>query len=170
MPIELTSVDFEFNWPEVLLRLGLALLLGVFMGWEREARNKPAGLKTMALVAMGSAGFTILTLMVYQEVLTYNAQSNSDPLRLIEGIIGGIGFLGAGAIIQGRGSVHGVTTAAGIWITGAIGIACGLGNYFLAGLIWLLTLIVLLPLKFIEKKLLRHKESHDTGGETTGKA
>lgn len=160
------QIDLQVTWQEALLRLGLALVLGILIGWEREAHNKPAGLKTMSLVALGSAAFTLITFEIYQAVLRVNPQSNSDPIRLVEGIIGGIGFLGAGAIIQGRGSVHGVTTAAGIWITGAIGIACGGGHYFLAVLTWLLTLLVLLPLKFFEKKLLRGKNQHDARGQT----
>ncbi len=159
-------MDLQVSWEGALLRLGMALALGALIGWEREARNKPAGLKTLALVALGSATFTLITLELFHAILAANPRSNSDPLRLVQGIIGGIGFLGAGAIIQSRGSVQGVTTAASIWVTGAIGIACGGGHYFLALLAWVLTLLVLLPLKFVERKMVRNNH-HENGRQNS---
>jgi len=136
---------------EMVLRLLLAALCGTLVGLDREANDKPAGVRTFALVSLGSAAFACLTLMLYQS----DADRSSDPIRLINGLIGGIGFLGAGAIIQGQNNVRGLTTASGIWIVGAIGAACGLGHYWLALLTTALTLIILCLVGRVEKTLKR---------------
>ena len=125
-----------FDWfhsLEIAARIVLSILLGAVLGWEREARSKPAGLRTHMLVSMGSASFTLLTLELFQTVVS-TSQSQVDPIRIVEGIIGGIGFLGAGTIIRSRGAVEGITTAASIWVAGAIGVASG-GGYYEIGLI-----------------------------------
>jgi putative Mg2+ transporter-C (MgtC) family protein len=104
---------------EVFLRLGAAVLAGGLIGFDREVRNKPAGLRTMALVALGSAVF----------VLAAAGAENADSTsRVIQGVITGVGFLGAGTIIRGQTeeSVRGLTTAASIWLAAAAGVACGL--------------------------------------------
>jgi putative Mg2+ transporter-C (MgtC) family protein len=110
------------GYDDVLLRLGAAVLVGAIIGFDREIRNKPAGLRTMALVALGSAVF----------VLTTVGHANADATsRAIQGIVTGVGFLGAGTIIRGRTeeSVRGLTTAASIWLAAAVGIACGLADW-----------------------------------------
>ena len=110
------------GYDDVLLRLGAAVLVGALIGFDREIRNKPAGLRTMALVALGSAVF----------VLTTVGHANADATsRAIQGIVTGVGFLGAGTIIRGRTeeSVRGLTTAASIWLAAAVGIACGLADW-----------------------------------------
>ena len=109
----------SLGYDDVFLRLGSAVLVGAIIGFDREIRNKPAGLRTMALVALGSAVF----------VLTALGSATSDSTsRVIQGIVTGVGFLGAGTIIRGQTeeSVRGLTTAASIWLASAIGIACGL--------------------------------------------
>lgn len=126
---------------EQLIRLALSMLLGGILGWERQQADKPVGLRTMALVAVGCAGFVIMTLEVVDWVREFNA--NVDPSRVLAGVIGGIGFLGAGTIIQARGSVAGVTTAAVIWVTAAIGMSCGFGLYALAVALCVLALVTL---------------------------
>lgn len=118
---------------EMLLRLVLATVMGAVVGWERESQRKPAGLRTHMMVALGAATFTLATLQLFL-LVEGEPSARSDPVRIIEGIVGGIGFLGAGQIIQSRGSVHGVTTAAGIWVVGGVGIACGIGHYVLASM------------------------------------
>ena len=107
------------GYVEVFLRLGAAVLAGAVIGFDREVRNKPAGLRTMALVALGSAVFA---------VAGAGAGSADAASRVIQGVITGVGFLGAGSIIRGRTeqSVRGLTTAASIWLAAAVGVACGL--------------------------------------------
>ena len=124
----------SFDWYqtlELVIRIVLSILLGAVLGWEREARNKPAGLRTHMMVSMGAAAFALLTLELFKTA-TANSQSQVDPIRIVEGVIGGIGFLGAGTIIRSRGAVEGITTAASIWVAGAIGVACGAGYYQIA--------------------------------------
>lgn len=110
----------SLGYLDVFLRLGAAVLAGAVIGFDREVRNKPAGLRTMALVALGSAVFV---------VATASAATVDSTSRVIQGVITGVGFLGAGSIIRGRTeeSVRGLTTAASIWLAAAVGVACGLG-------------------------------------------
>jgi putative Mg2+ transporter-C (MgtC) family protein len=138
---------------EIILRVIMSLLLGFIIGLERESKRKPAGLRTNMLVALGSAAFTILTLELFNDVLQARDRLNVDPLRIIEGVMGGLGFLGAGCIIQSRGSVEGVTTAATIWVVGAVGLACGVGHFRLAIITTLLAFLVLTVLRLLEKQL-----------------
>lgn len=121
----------------ILTRLVLAALLGGVLGYERENRGKSAGIRTHMLVSMGSALFVLVPQQAGMTV--------PDLSRVIQGIVAGIGFLGAGAIVKNRGEddVQGLTTAAGVWMTAAIGIACGLGRESTALLSTLLTLLVL---------------------------
>ena len=121
---------------EVFLRLGAAVLAGALIGFDREVRNKPAGLRTMALVALGSAVFI---------VATAGAVNPDSASRVIQGIITGVGFLGAGTIIRGRTeqSVRGLTSAASIWLAAAVGIACGLAQWPLVVVACSLGLLVL---------------------------
>lgn len=104
---------------DVFLRLGAAVLAGAILGFDREIRRKPAGLRTMALVSLGSAVFV---------VATASATTADSAPHVIQGVITGVGFLGAGSIIRGKTeeSVRGLTTAASIWLAAAVGVACGL--------------------------------------------
>jgi putative Mg2+ transporter-C (MgtC) family protein len=116
---------------EPLLRISeqmaLALLCGAALGWEREAKRKPAGLRTHMLVALGACTFTLATTVMVAGS-DRDATGPVDPARTVAGIIGGIGFLGAGTIIRSGSHVEGITTAATIWVTGAVGLACGIGR------------------------------------------
>ena len=103
----------------MLIRLLVAVLLGGLVGYERERQGKPAGLRTHAMVALGAALFTVVSL--------YGFGETADTSRVAAMIVSGIGFLGAGAILHERGSVQGLTTAASLWVTAAIGIAVGVG-------------------------------------------
>jgi len=116
---------------EVALRLLVAIAIGGLIGWDRERADKPAGLRTHMLVALGSASFTLLGFEVGDH-LSPKTGEGFDPTRVLQGVIGGIGFLGAGAIIQNRGHVSGITTAASVWVAGALGSATGVGAYVLA--------------------------------------
>lgn len=141
----LTTVD-------ILLRTGVALAMGLCIGWDRERRHKAAGLRTMALVSLGAAG----VMLAAWEVAALSAEEDVrlDPLRVISGVIGGIGFLGAGSIIQARGSVQGMTTAATIWASAGVGLACGLGMFRLAGVLFVLILLVLVALPGVKDAVL----------------
>jgi len=121
----------------ILTRLLLAALLGGVLGYEREQRGKAAGIRTHMLVAMGAALFVLVPQL--------GGMASADVSRIIQGLVTGIGFLGAGAIIKHRDEedVQGLTTAAGIWMTAAIGVACGLGRESTALLSALLALLVL---------------------------
>jgi putative Mg2+ transporter-C (MgtC) family protein len=127
---------------DLLWRLLLSAGLGAVIGLEREYRRKPAGLRTNILIAIGSALFTILSISM--------TASTGDQSRVAGQIVTGIGFLGGGAILRNRDTVHGMTTAATIWVNAAIGIACGIGQYELATVTTALTLVVLVVLPPIE--------------------
>lgn len=119
----------------------IALILGGILGFQREYTKKPAGLRTYMLVSMGAALFTIISKTGFNEFL--DATFRYDPSRIASNIVVGIGFLGAGVIIfQGR-KVQGLTTAAGLWLAGAIGMAVGVGNVGLASFATFLGFIVL---------------------------
>lgn len=118
---------------ELILKLVAAVLVGGVLGWEREKRQKSAGLRTYMLVSLGSAAFMIAGLQLQQDIGPTDLPAvRTDVQRILSAIIGGIGFLGAGSIIEGRGGVYGITTAAGIWVAASGGIACGCGYYSLA--------------------------------------
>jgi len=137
------------------LRIGSAALCGGVLGWEREASDKPAGLRTNMLVAIGAATATIAALDLFAS-LARDAEGavSSDPIRIISGVIGGLGFLGAGAILQSQGRIQGMTTAATIWVVGGVGIACGLGNFSLALVSVTISFVVLFVIgKFAQSEI-----------------
>jgi putative Mg2+ transporter-C (MgtC) family protein len=120
---------------EMALRLLLATLCGAGVGSQREHANKAAGLRTHILVALGSALFTVVSMDGFGD--------KADPSRVAAQIVVGIGFLGAGAILHTQATVSGLTTAASIWVTAAIGLAAGVGMYFLTIVTTVLVLAVL---------------------------
>ena len=128
---------------DLVWRLLLAAGLGAAVGLEREYRQKPAGLRTNTLIAVGSALFTVMSVSL--------TGGGGDPSRIAAQIVTGIGFLGGGAIMRNRDSVHGMTTAATIWVNAAIGVAAGAGQYALATFTAALTLVVLVVLPPIER-------------------
>jgi len=134
----------------IVIRLVLAALLGGVFGWEREARDKPAGLRTHMLVAIGSATLTLLGFETGVH-LSPRFSEGIDPTRIVQGIVGGLGFLGAGSIIRARESddVSGITTAATVWFTGALGVACGVGAILVALVASALGLVVLTALRHV---------------------
>lgn len=116
------------------VRLGAALLFGAIIGLDREWRSKPAGLRTHMLVSSASCTFALLALSVMESIDQDTPSAQFDPLRLIEAVTAGVAFLAAGTILQARGKVMGLTTGAGLWMAGAIGLACGLGRLPLAAM------------------------------------
>jgi len=153
------------NWPHDYLSIGLAILLGAAIGLERELNGKPAGLRTNMLICLGAAVFTIISKQIAVGI------TGDSSTRIAAQIVSGVGFLGAGAIIQDRGGVHGLTTAATIWLVSSIGMACGAGFYHLAGLSTAAAIIVLLgvtPLaKAIQRKVANKSNTNPTTDDKT---
>lgn len=116
---------------EFVLRIFVAAILGGAVGLEREYRDKAAGFRTHFLVALGSALFMIISAYGFEGVLT-NENMRLDVSRIAAQVVSGIGFIGAGTIIFQKNAVRGLTTAAGVWVTAAIGLTCGAGMYLLA--------------------------------------
>ena len=142
---------------EIFLRLLLAAAFAAPIGFEREIKDRSAGLRTHMLTSLASAMFTILSFEIYHRA---QVQSSAvDILRVIEAVTAGVSFLAAGTIIHGSGKVHGLTTGAGMWLAGATGVACGAG-YFLVALIGVgLALLILLAVRHFETRLLDTKAS-----------
>ena len=145
---ELSDLGDAAGVTRVVVRLLLAAILGGLLGYERESAGKSAGLRTHMLVSLGAALFVLVPKLA--------GASDGDMTRVLQGLVAGVGFLGAGAIIHhggkaddaksdspGKGEVQGLTTAAGIWMTAAIGMACGMGREATAVLSTLLALAVL---------------------------
>lgn len=134
-------------------RLLVATVLGGVIGIEREAKDRPAGLRTHMMIALAAALFTVLTLELHISMVQVDPDTSADPLRIIEAVTAGVAFLAAGAIIQGRGKVKGLTTGAGMWLSGAVGVACGSERYALAAFSVSLAAIVLAVLGPLERIL-----------------
>lgn len=142
----------------IFIRLGIAALLGGIIGFEREINTAEAGLRTHILVAVAASLFTILAFEIYHTIDT--GDSRSDPIRAVEAVTAGIAFLGAGAIFRDGGGVQGLTTGAGMWLAGAVGVATALGHYVIAGATALLAVLVLAALRAFAHKKLRGKGKH----------
>lgn len=136
--------------PEVFIRLTVAMLLGMLLGAERITARKTAGMRTYALVSLGSALF-IITSIIISEI--YIDRTTFDPLRMASQIVVGIGFLGAGLIIFKGSRLSGLTTAAGLWVSAGIGMAVGYGLYEIAIFTTILTLFVFTALWYLERKV-----------------
>ena len=135
-------------WPDDLISIILAALLGAAIGLERELSRKPAGLRTNLLICLGAAVFTIISREMAMADGTEGAVT-----RIAAQVVTGVGFLGAGAIIQGRRGVHGLTSAATIWLVASIGMACGGQFYILAVVSTLIAILTLLGLGKLSKTL-----------------
>jgi len=158
------------SFPTILLRLSVALFLGALVGLERESRDHEAGMRTNALVALGTALFTIISAFGFLGFLSL-AHIQIDPTRIASYVVAGIGFLGGGVIFLRQESerVKGVTTAATIWVVAAIGMACGAGLLLEAVTVTAFALIILVGFRYIETFLLPHRKSnaHHIHIETT---
>ena len=145
-------MDLNADYLQMLLRLLTAVGAGACIGYERSFHGRPAGLRTHVLVCLASAVLMLVT--VYEDHwVRMSGEERLDPTRMAQGIMTGIGFLGAGAIIKDGLSVRGLTTAASIWITAAIGILTGVGFYFAALVGTVLTLGTLSTFRWIEARL-----------------
>ena len=168
MEIVLATVRSEFSdlldaeqFTRVTLRMLVALLLGAVIGWDRERRDADAGLRTHMLVSLGAALFVL--------VPAEAGMSNDGLSRVVQGIVSGIGFLGAGAVLKDRseGRIHGLTTAGTIWATAAVGMAAGMGREATALLATAFILAVLTLLRKVSRRI-RGTRSGDVAAESKG--
>jgi putative Mg2+ transporter-C (MgtC) family protein len=167
-------IEFEFGGDQVemLLRLVAALLAGTFIGYERSFHGRPAGLRTHVLVCLASSLLMLVTVYEMHWVKTGPGEIRLDPTRMAQGIMTGIGFLGAGVVVKEGLTVRGLTTAASIWITSAIGILAGVGLYIPMAISVVMTLVVLSVFRWIEAKVPTQTYFHfdvkyEKGGDLT---
>lgn len=132
------------EWWQGPSRLVLALLLGSLAGFEREVKGRVAGLRTYTLVSLGSGGFALIGMEMLDYLLDEAPGTAGHATRILSAVVGGVGFLGAGAIIQAGGQVRGLTTAAGMWVMASVGAAAGAGLIPISVTIAALTVLVLI--------------------------
>lgn len=149
------------EWTEIVLRLGLAALLGGLVGLEREMHGRPAGLRTHILVATGAALIVLVSAHGFS-ASPGNQSVRMDPTRIAAQIVSGIGFIGAGTIVRFGASVKGLTTAASLWVVAGIGIAAGAGFTFGAACATLLVLLTLYGLNLIEHRYLPPRDRRES--------
>jgi len=154
------DVGNEFGYVQTYLpqhiiatRLLIAAIFGAMIGFEREVDNANAGLRTHILVCVAAALFTILAFEIYH-TLGDASSSRVDPIRAVEAVTAGIAFLGAGAIFRSGSNVQGLTTGAGMWLAGAVGIASALGYYLVAFGVALLAVLVLAALRVLAHRVI----------------
>lgn len=145
------SADTHLPVGIIALRLAMAGILGALIGIEREWRQRPAGLRTHMLTSLAAAVFTILTIEIMRSEFLRSETAQADPIRVIEAVTSGVAFLAAGAIIQSRGLVKGLTTGAGMWLAGALGVAAGLGHFLIGIVAALLGLFIVVALGWVER-------------------
>lgn len=146
----------EVTLANAIFRLLLAMLIGCVVGWERKRKGQVAGLRTFTLISMGACLAMLLSIYVPQE---YLGLKNGDPGRIAAQVVTGVGFLGGGAMIQQKGSIRGLTTAAGIWVVATLGMAVGVGMYGAALVATLLVMVTLISLEKWENKVRIGQES-----------
>lgn len=149
-------VSTEVTLSNAIFRLVLAMLIGSVIGWERKRKGQVAGLRTFTLISMGACLAMLLSIYVPQE---YMGLKNGDPGRIAAQVVTGVGFLGGGAMIQQKGSIRGLTTAAGIWVVATLGMAVGVGMYGAAIVATLLVMVTLITLEQWEHKVRIGQES-----------
>ena len=145
-------VDTVTPLPVIFIRLTIALAFGAIIGFEREVTTHSAGLRTHILIALAACLYTILTLEIFHlpEVMS---NGRSDPIHSVEAVTAGIAFLGAGAIFRHRSSPRGLTTGAGMWLAGAVGMTAALGYYFVGLAVTIAAVLVLLVLKEVDRRI-----------------
>ncbi|MHA6333825.1 MgtC/SapB family protein [Qipengyuania sp. CAU 1752] len=149
------------TWFETGLRLGAATFLPLLIGLERYLNNKPIDFRPFIIISVGACGLLIASIEMLES--TADPQSRIDPTRVIEGVITGIGFLGAGAMFREGNFIQGAGSAAAIWSAGAIGLACGMGELWLAGLVTAIVLVTLVASRPFTDKW----DAHEGGEEKT---
>lgn len=144
-----------FNF-QIVFQLITAVLLGALIGLEREFKEKGAGLKTYSLVSLGSCLFAITGIALFKSSFAESG-FNFGSSTIIQAVAMGIGFIGAGVIFQKESKIEGITTAAGLWVTAAVGMAVGLGFYFISIVTTLLIIIIFIGFGFLENKIIKQE-------------
>lgn len=147
---DMTANTF-LGYPVIWARLIVAAALGGLIGFERELVQRPAGLRTHALVALAAAAFAVLSVEVTRSTVFTGEGVRIDPLRVIEAVTAGVAFLAAGIIVLQKGEVQGLTTGAGIWLAAAIGLGIGFGHWAVALPATIIGVVVLTLLRAVEK-------------------
>lgn len=142
----------------ILLRCVAACLFGLAIGFDREAKDRPAGLRTHMMTALAAAVFTLIAIEMIEAFAADDDTTQLDPIRVVEAVTAGVAFIAAGAIIHASGQVKGLTTGAGMWLAGAVGLACGAGFLAIAFIGTILAIVILLPLRLLEKRYFRNGE------------
>jgi putative Mg2+ transporter-C (MgtC) family protein len=145
--------ESRIGYPVIFARFVGAILLGAVIGFEREAKNRPAGLKTHIMVALAAAVFSIISV---EAIHTAGMDSDSfkpDPLRVVEAVTAGVAFLAAGTIVLSRGEIHGITTGASLWLSGAIGLCLGFGHWVIGFAAVVAGITILFAVGFLEDRL-----------------
>ncbi|HXI96045.1 MAG TPA: MgtC/SapB family protein [Candidatus Acidoferrum sp.] len=155
VPAEAEQLPLTGGFADFALRLLVALVLGLVLGIEREFRGHPAGIKTMGLIALGACMFTTLGLIP-------EFGTRVDPTRIAAQIVTGVGFLGAGSILRLGGDVHGLTTAASIWVAASLGMAVGYGYYAVAVFTAFLVIVMLVAIRPLEQRFFRNRNRRFT--------
>lgn len=148
----------------ILIRILIAAVLGGLIGYERETHNGAAGLRTHILIATAAALFTLLAFELY-DIALGGGSTNPDPIRAIEAVTAGIAFLGAGAIFQQRGSVQGLTTGAGMWLAGAVGVCAAIGYYLVAVAVTVFAVVVLAALRALSHRVIGGDRDESEGDD-----
>jgi len=149
---------------EFLGRVAVAALLGGTLGLDREVRRAAAGVRTYALVGMGSAAFIAAAILIAQTAEADPSTLNDNQSRMAAGLVAGVGFLGAGAILRTSERVRGLTTAAGIWVTAAIGLLIGTGSWILGIGVTILALITIVGLRPLHESIEEPEDGTDAHG------
>lgn len=177
----MSALADEFSHPThlgfsvIAARLLFAAFMGALVGFEREWRARPAGLRTHILICVAAATIGILTIEISHAAIFSGKDMSFDPLRAVEAVTAGVAFLAAGSILFARGQVQGLTTGAGMWLAGAIGLAAGFGLWQIAGLGTLLILVVMGLLHSFEVRLgiaadKKGAPAASTGTDDTGRS
>ena len=145
-------VDTSWQLPTILMRLVVAAIFGAVIGFEREFSLHSAGLRTHILVALAAALYTVLTLEIFH-LPDVMANGRSDPVHAVEAVTAGVAFLGAGVLFRGGSRPHGLTTAAGMWLAGAVGMTAARGYYLIGAFVCVLAVVVLALLKVVDRRI-----------------
>ena len=141
-------MDYTITNTDIIIRLCLGFLAGGIIGFERSSRRQVAGLRTHIIIALGATGLMLVSIWLPQQM-----SNRGDPGRIAAQVVSGIGFLGAGAIIRLGNNIRGLTTAASLWLVAAIGMIVGAGMYLAAAVVEILSLIALILLSWVEKRI-----------------
>lgn len=149
---QISTPELSAHTGVIVVRLLAAAVLGGAIGLEREVRNRAAGLRTHMLVSLAAALFTVMAFEIFYLLEQHDGAASLDPTRAVQAVTAGVAFLGAGAIIQRQRSVKGLTTGAGMWLAGAIGVACATGHLLVAFFVAVLAVAILWVLGIVEHR------------------